>query len=145
MSKLVGPKASLTPLHLSSRFQRLETWDLAPEGTYDDTLDPLTGELIPNGTWVWGDQFFRHMCAGVTLNLGPQLRGHVGYNHQRQKRWLPQKGRVERHGMGIQGTFKTMRFSLARSIYRPGGRIDPFRLGFASCQNLPANRAPVDL
>ena len=55
------PNAPFT-FHL--RIQHLETWNLAPEGTYDDTYDPLTGEVIPNDTWIWGDQFFRHLTGG---------------------------------------------------------------------------------
>ena len=131
------------PFTFHLRFQRLESWDLAPEGTYDDAVDPLTGELIPNGTWIWGDQFFRHMCAGVTLNLGPQLRGHVGYNHQRQKT-MAAAGRTGLSGMslGIQGTFKTMRFSLARSVYHLAGGSTHLGL-VLQLPKSPANRAPV--
>lgn len=131
------------PFTFHLRFQRLETWDLAPDGTYDDTLDPLTGEIIPNGTWVWGDQFFRHLCAGVTLNLGPQLRGHVGYNHQRQKT-MAAAGRTGLSGMslGIQGSFKTMRFSLARSVYHLAGGSTHLGL-VLQLPKSPSNRAPV--
>ena len=35
------------PFTFHLRFQRLETWDLAPEGTYDDAVDPLTGNSFP--------------------------------------------------------------------------------------------------
>ena len=110
------------PFTFHVRFQRLETWDLAPEGTYDDALDPLTGEVIPNGTWIWGDQFFRHMCAGVTLNLGPQLKGYAGYNHQRQKT-MAAAGRTGLSGLslGLRGKFKAFDFSLGRSIYHLAG------------------------
>ena len=113
------PNAPFT-FHL--RLQRLETWELAPQGTYDDIYDPLTGELIPNGTWVWGDQFFRHLTGGVTLNLGAQLRGYIGYNHQRQKT-MAAAGRTGVNGMsiGMQGRFRNLDFSIARSVYHFAG------------------------
>ncbi len=113
------PNAPFT-FHL--RAQRLETWELAPEGTYDDLYDPLTGQVIPNSTWVWGDQFFRHLSGGVTLNLGPHLRGYVGYNHQRQKT-MSAAGRTGVNGMsvGMRGRFRNLDFSLARSVYHFAG------------------------
>jgi hypothetical protein len=113
------PNAPFT-FHL--RLQRLETWELAPEGTYDDLYDPLTGEVIPNDTWVWGDQFFRHVTGGVTLNLGPQLRGYIGYNHQRQKT-MAAAGRTGVNGMslGVRGRFRNLDFSVARSVYHFAG------------------------
>ena len=113
------PNAPFT-FHL--RMQHLETWNLAPEGTYDDTYDPLTGEVIPNDTWIWGDQFFRHLTGGVTLKLGESLRGHVGYNHQRQKT-LQARGRTGVNGLslGFRGSFRTVDFSVARSVYHFSG------------------------
>lgn len=113
------PNAPFT-FHL--RLQRLETWNLAPEGTYDDLYDPLTGQVIPNETWVWGDQFFRHLSGGVTLNLGTHLRGYVGYNHQRQKTMVA-AGRTGVNGLslGIRGQFRNVDFNVARSVYHFAG------------------------
>ena len=113
------PNAPFT-FHL--RAQRLETWELAPEGTYDDTFDPLTGELIPNDTWVWGDQLFRHLSGGVSLKLGAQLRGHIGYNHQRQKD-MAAAGRTGVNGMslGLRGQFRSIQYALGRSVYHFAG------------------------
>ena len=113
------PNAPFT-FHL--RLQRLETWDLAPAGTYDDLYDPLTGQVIPNDTWVWGDQFFRHLTGGVTLRLGEQLRGYLGYNHQRQKT-MSAAGRTGVNGLsvGLRGQFRSVDFSLARSTYHFAG------------------------
>lgn len=113
------PNAPFT-FHL--RLQRLETWDLAPAGTYDDLYDPLTGTVIPNDTWVWGDQFFRHLSGGVTLNLGTHLRGYLGYNHQRQKT-MAAAGRTGVNGLslGLRGQFKSIDFSVARSVYHFAG------------------------
>ena len=96
--------------------------ELGPEGTYDDLYDPLTGQVIPNDTWVWGDQFFRHLTGGVTLRLGEQLRGYLGYNHQRQKT-MSAAGRTGVNGLsvGLRGQFRSVDFSLARSTYHFAG------------------------
>ena len=113
------PNAPFT-FHL--RMQMLNTWELAPEGTYDDAFDPLTGEVIPNNIWEWGDQLARHLTGGVTLNLGPQLMGHLGYNHHRQKTMVA-SGRTGLNGLsvGLQGQFKALRYSVARSVYHFAG------------------------
>lgn len=110
------------PFIVHARLQKLGTWELAPEGTYDDTYDPLSGEIVPNTTWQWGDQLARHFTAGVTLLLGEHLRGHVGYNHQRQKT-MAIAGRTGVNGLsvGLRGKFRNLDFSVARSVYHYAG------------------------
>lgn len=111
------------PFTFHLRFQRLETWDLAPEGTYDDRFDPLTGQLIVNDTWVWGDLFARHLAGGVTLTLGSHLRGYIGYNHHIQKT-MAAAGRPGLTGLsvGMRGSFKWFDYSIARSTYHLAGK-----------------------
>jgi hypothetical protein len=113
------PNAPFT-FHL--RVARLNTWELAPPGTYDDTYDPLTGQVVPNEIWEWGDQFARHLSGGVTLRLGEHLRGYLGYNHKRQKDMVA-AGRPGVNGLatGVRGRFKNLDFTVARSVYHYAG------------------------
>lgn len=122
------PNAPFT-FHL--RLQRLETWNLAPEGTYDDGFDPLTGEVIPNDTWVWGDQLARHIAGGVSLKLGPHLRGYMGYNHHVQTSMVA-AGRPGLTGMsfGMRGKFRWFDYSIARSNHHLAGKTTHLGLIF---------------
>ena len=45
------------PFTVFLNLQNLQQWDLAPEGTYDDSIDPLTGEIVPNGKWNLATSF----------------------------------------------------------------------------------------
>ncbi|MDA0946210.1 MAG: hypothetical protein O2791_04100 [Bacteroidetes bacterium] len=110
------------PFQLHVRYAHATTWDLAPEGTYDDTYDPLTGELVPSDVWQWGDQFARHLSGGVSLKLGAQLQGQIGYNHRRQKDMVA-AGRPGMNGlsMGVRGTFKNLDYAISRSVIHFAG------------------------
>jgi hypothetical protein len=83
------------PFQLYLKAQNLEKWELASEEVYADGIDPLTGEIIQNTTWEFGDQFVRHLCAGVEINLGSGLAAQIGYDHRR---------RIEMVSMGRKGT-----------------------------------------
>ena len=129
------------PFTFHLRFQRLETWDLAPEGTYDDALDPLTGELIPNGTWVWGDQFF-HTCVPAS----PSTSGHSfvamwDTTTSVENDGRCRKNRFERHESGHPGHLQVDAFQVGAERLPSGGRIDPFGLGFATAKISHKTRA----
>jgi len=83
------------PFKLYLKAENLQKWELAPEGTYIDDIDPLTGEIMMNSTWEFGDQFVRHLSAGVEIKLGSGLATQIGYDHRR---------RVEMVSMGRKGT-----------------------------------------
>jgi hypothetical protein len=122
------------PFQLFLNLQHLENWSLAPEGTFDDTVDPLTGEIIPNSTWVFGNQLVRHINLGVEINLGSNFNVQVGYDHRRRKEMIA-AGMQGTNGfsVGLGMTFKDLNVRLARNTYHFAGSSTHLSIGI----NLP--------
>jgi hypothetical protein len=110
------------PFQLYLQAEHLEEWSLAPEGTYDDEIDPLTGETIPNSSWKFGDQFGRHLRAGVEINLGSGLGAQIGYDYRRRVEMVA-AGRKGTNGFSIGLKMKLGDFDLgiARNTYHFAG------------------------
>ena len=110
------------PFKLYLQAEHLEEWALAPEGTYDDDTDPLTGETIPNSTWKLGDQLGRHLRAGVEISLGSGLGAQIGYDYRRRVEMVA-AGRKGTNGLSIGVTMKLGDFDIgiARNTYHFAG------------------------
>ena len=110
------------PFKLYIQAEHLEEWALAPEGTYDDDTDPLTGEIIPNSKWELGDQFARHLRAGVEIGLGSGISTQFGYDYRRRVEMVA-AGRKGTNGLSIGLTMKLGDFDLgiARNTYHFAG------------------------
>ena len=110
------------PFILYATYDEMQEWDLAPAGYYDDTIDPLTGDTIANGTWAFGDRLLRHLALGAGLNLGENLGFRFGYHHRRrQELRLTNAPGTAGFAWGID--FKVRRFQLAfaRNTYHTAG------------------------
>jgi len=110
------------PFKLYIQAEHLEEWALAPEGTYDDDTDPLTGEIIPNSKWELGDQFARHLRAGVEIGLGSGISTQFGYDYRRRVEMVA-AGRKGTNGLSIGLTMKlgNFDFGIARNTYHFAG------------------------
>ena len=110
------------PFQLYLKAQNLEHWELAPEGVYADGIDPLTGEIIQNTTWEFGDQFMRHISAGVEISLGSGLAAQIGYDHRRRIEMVSM-GRKGTNGfsMGVNLRIRETDIGLARNTYHFAG------------------------
>lgn len=110
------------PFVLYATYDELQQWDLAPEGFYDDTIDPLTGDTLSNGTWAFGDRLLRHLAIGTGLSLGENLGFRFGYHHRRrQELRLANAPGTAGFAWGLD--FKVRRFHLAvaRNTYHTAG------------------------
>ena len=117
------------PFALTATYDELQTWDLAPEGLYDDTIDPLTGDTLANGTWAFGDRLLRHLAIGTELDLGEGLKFRFGYHHRRrQELRLANAPGTAGFAWGLD--FKVRRFQLAfaRNTYHTAGASTHFAL-----------------
>jgi hypothetical protein len=110
------------PFQMYLKAQNLEHWGLAPEGFYADGIDPLTGEIIQNSTWKFGDEFMRHISAGVEINLGSGVAAQIGYDHRRRVEMVSM-GRKGTNGfsMGVNLRIREMDIGLARNTYHFAG------------------------
>ena len=110
------------PFILHATYDEMQQWDLAPEGFYDDTIDPLTGDTISNGTWAFGDRLLRHLALGTGLDLGENLGFRFGYHHRRRQE-LRLNNAPGTAGFAWGVDFKVRRFhvSVARNTYHLAG------------------------
>lgn len=110
------------PFRVHVRMSDLQTWDLAPEGTYDPLIDPLTGDLVPSGKWAFGDQLMRHMGLGTELLLSQSLSVQLGFDYRRRAE-LQANGRTGTNGFSIGTEFAVKQFQLrmSRNTYHFAG------------------------
>lgn len=74
------------PFRFTIVAENLQTWDL----TYSDPnaqviIDPITGEVIGDTTWEFGDRLMRHMVFGAEFLLGDNFHARMGYNYRRRQ------------------------------------------------------------
>jgi hypothetical protein len=119
------------PFTFYLRAGHLETWDLSPEGTYDDTTDPLTGSVIPNSTFKWGDQLLRHVGFGTSIRLGSALTFMTGFDYRRRKE-MQAAGRLGTNGLALGLDFSTQRFRIriSRNTYHFAGSSTHLGIAF---------------
>lgn len=122
------------PFQIFVNFQNLQTWDLAPDGTYDDGFDPLTGEIVPNGKWKFGDQLARHLNVGVELKFGTNFIAQIGYDHRRRSEMIANGMQgINGLSMGLGMNIKDLNVRLARNTYHFAGSSTHLSIGI----NLP--------
>ena len=113
---------SNAPFTLTATYDELQTWDLAPEGLYDDVIDPLTGDTLANGTWAFGDRLLRHLAIGTELDLGDGLKFRFGYHHRRrQELRLTQAPGTAGFAWGLDLKVRRFQVALARNTYHTAG------------------------
>ena len=123
------------PFRLFTQINHLENWNLTPEGTHDDYVDPLTGEVVENTSWVRLDEFARHIVFGVELSFGEHFAAQIGYDHRRRKE-MTAAGRQGTNGLsiGLGMEFKDFDVNLARNTYHFSGSSTHLSISF----NLPS-------
>jgi hypothetical protein len=119
------------PFRLYATGSYLQRGDLAPPGTYDDQVDPLTGEVVENTTFRAGDQVMRHVGLGAEIVLSPQLHISLGFDYRRRKE-MEAAGRVGTNGLAIGVHYKARRFELGigRNTYHFAGSSTHLNLLF---------------
>jgi len=122
---------SNAPFVLFVKGNHMENWDLAPPGTYDDGIDPLTGETIPNKTFRFGDQLMRHIALGTQINLGENGALYFGYDYRRRSEMAVAQ-RFGTNGLSIGCVYKVrdFQFRLCRNTYHFAGSSTHIGLTF---------------
>ena len=110
------------PFVLYTTYDEMQQWDLAPEGYYDDTIDPLTGDTLSSGTWAFGDRLLRHLAIGTGLNISKNLAFRFGYHHRRrQELRLANAPGTSGFAWGLDFKVRRFHLSIARNTYHTAG------------------------
>jgi len=110
------------PFRLFVKGQHLEVWDLAPPGTYDDGMDPITQEVVANTTFKFGDQLMRHVTIGTALTAGEAMEIWIGFDYRRRIE-LMATDRLSGNGLSMGTQFELGKFDvrISRSRYHFAG------------------------
>lgn len=110
------------PFRIYLKAQHLQTWDLAPPGTYDDTIDPITQEVVTNSTFKFGDQLMRHVTIGTALSAGESMEIWFGFDYRRRTE-LMATDRINGNGFSFGTQFQFGKFGvrIGRSRYHFAG------------------------
>lgn len=110
---------------------QLQKWQLAPDGTYDDLIDPLTGETSKPIAWPGGDALMRHLTIGTELALSEALAIQLGYDYRRRQE-LRSGDRPGTNGFAIGVQFQVKKFNvrMARNTYHFAGASTHLSLSF---------------
>lgn len=127
---------SKKPIHAPFRFSvmvdNLQKWDLTyvnPNGSV--TVDPLTGELVEDRKFEFGDKLMRHITAGAEFILSDNFQVQGAYNYRRRQE-LKLEDKPGMTGFSFGLSFRIKRFQLAygRAIYHLAGPSNHFTFGF---------------
>ena len=103
------------PFRIYLKAQHLQTWDLALPGTYDDTIDPITQEVVTNSTFKFGDQLMRHVTIGTALSAGESMEIWFGFDYRRRTE-LMATDRINGNGFSFGTQFQFGKLACASAV-----------------------------
>ena len=107
----------------------LQKWDL----TYDDgstqTIDPVTGAVVTNNQFGFGDKLMRHLTLGSEFIISPNIFLRIGYNYRvRQELKVSERPGTAGFTYGLECRVKRFQLGYARAIYHLAGPSNHFTL-----------------
>ena len=111
------------PLRLSIAYSNMQTWNLAWENPNKAVVtDPLTGEVIEEKKWEFGDNFMRHITVGSEFIITQNMNIRIAYNYRRRQE-LKLEDRPGTAGLSYGIGLKVSKFHLSygRAIYHRAG------------------------
>jgi hypothetical protein len=128
----ISKKPKHVPFRFSLIYQHLERWDMKYDDPLSpkDTIDPLTGEEIPQSKGrYFADNFARHLVFNGEFLLTKNFNIRLGYNYQRRKELMV----TGRHGMigfsfGFGLKISKFHLSYGRASYHLAGKSNHFTL-----------------
>ena len=132
MQVSISKRPQHAPFRFSLVYENLQKWDLTyvnPNATL--VTDPITGEIIEEKKFVFGDQLMRHLVFGTEFLLSENFNFRMGYNYRRrQELKLQDKPAMAGISFGLGIKVKRIDISYARAIYHAAGPANHFTFAF---------------
>ncbi len=116
------------PFRFSVIAENLQQWDLTyvnPNET--QSIDPVTGEVVAENKFEFGDKLMRHLIIGTELMLSDNFQIRLGYNYRRrQEMKLADKAGIAGLSFGFGVRIKRFRISYGRATYHLSGSSNHF-------------------
>ncbi|MFN8700311.1 MAG: type IX secretion system protein PorQ [Flavobacteriales bacterium] len=116
------------PFRFSVVAENLQQWNLRFDNPNEPVItDPVTGEVIEDNTWVFGDNLMRHMVFGTEFLLGKNFNLRIGYNYRRrQELKLSDRPATAGLSFGFGLMVRRFRIDYGRAIYHAAGPANHF-------------------
>jgi hypothetical protein len=116
------------PFRLSVVYSNIQQWNLGFDNpTATVITDPITGEVIEENTWEFGDDLMRHVTLGSEFILSKNFNIRVGYNYRRrQELKLEDKPGTAGFSYGFGLRVSKFHLSYGRAIYHLAGPSNHF-------------------
>ena len=111
------------PFRFSLTFENLQKWNLRYEDPNARVVtDPVTGEVIEDNTWEFGDNLMRHVVIGTEFLLSDNFHIQIGYNYRRrQELKLADKPATAGLSFGLGLNLKRFSMAYGRAVYHAAG------------------------
>jgi hypothetical protein len=110
----------------------LQKWDVLTEDqkSLDESIDPISGEVVKEKRWIWGDNAMRHLHTAMEWQFG-QMRLFTGYNYERRKSLqIESAPGLVGMSMGIGFTTKRWECNYSWSNFNPSNVVHSFGIVF---------------
>lgn len=118
------------PFRISLVYSNMQHWNLTFVNSNAPVItDPVTGEVIQDRKWEFGDQLMRHLTLGSEFILSKNLNLRVGYNYRRRQEMMVSE-KPGTAGFSYGFGFRVSRFNLnyGRAIYHLAGPSNHFSI-----------------
>ncbi len=107
------------PFRFSIALENLQRWDLTyTDPNADVAVDPITGEVIEESKFVFGDKLMRHINIGTEILLTKNIHLRAGYNYRRrQELKVAEKPGLAGISFGFGVQIKRFNLSYGRASY----------------------------
>jgi hypothetical protein len=116
-------KPAHAPFRFSVMYDNMQKWNLTYQNpTALVVRDPITGEIVEEGGWKFGDQLMRHIVLGTEILFGDKLSIRVGYNYRRRAELsISDKPGMAGFSYGLGIKVSRFQISYGRSIFHLAG------------------------
>ena len=124
----ISKRLKHAPFRFSVIAENLQQWDLtyvnANEGA---VIDPISGEIVNQGGFAFGDKLMRHMVMGGEIIIGPNFCARFGYNYRlRQEMKVSDKPGTAGLSWGLGIGIKRFNFSYGNAKFHLAGASHHF-------------------
>ncbi|MEY3398141.1 MAG: hypothetical protein RL220_735 [Bacteroidota bacterium] len=110
------------PFRFNVMIENLQKWKLSYDESNDIVVDPVSGEIVEDSGFEFGDMLMRHIRLGTEFDISKSFQFRFGYDYRRRQ----ELGLADKPGMaGFSYGFgiRLTRFSISygRAIYHLAG------------------------
>ena len=126
----IAKRLKHAPLRFVLTAENLQRWDLTySDPNFQETVDPITGEVSGGRDFEFGDKLMRHLIVGAEVLLSENFQVRVGYNYRRrQELKVGTKPGTAGLSFGVGLRIKRFHITYGRATYHLAGASNQFSI-----------------